>query len=116
MVIENKPGCVEATTRIVGDKWTPLLLCALALKPLRFCELQKETGSINPRTLSARLSNLEENGIIMKSRRQTNTPSQCIEYRLTPKGADLIPILRSMASWGERYGLSEPTTRQAAAA
>lgn len=104
MVIENKPGCVEAATRIVGDKWTPLLLCALATQPLRFCELQKETGSINPRTLSARLSYLEVNGIITKSKRQTHTPVQCIEYRLTPKGSDLIPVLRSMASWGEHYG------------
>lgn len=104
MVIENKPGCVEAATRIVGDKWTPLLLCALAVQPLRFCELQKETGGINPRTLSARLASLEHNGIIAKSRRQTHTPVHCIEYRLTPKGADLIPILRSMAAWGEQYG------------
>ena len=104
MVIENKPGCVEAATKIVGDKWTPLLLHALASRSLRFCELQKEAGGINPRTLSARLSSLEHNGIIIKSPRASTTPLNCLEYCLTRKGRDFIPVLQSMAIWGEQYG------------
>ena len=102
MLIENKPGCVEAAARIVGDKWTPLLLRALATTPLRFCELQKATSNINPRTLSARLSWLEENEIITKGQRSATPP--CAEYMLTEKGSDLVPVLQSMASWGEKYG------------
>lgn len=103
MLIENKPGCVEAAARILGDKWTPLLVRALAIEPLRFCELQKATSNINPRTLSARLTWLEENEIITKGQRPTTPP--CTEYLLTKKGSALVPVLRSMASWGERYGL-----------
>lgn len=101
MLIENKPGCIEATARILGDKWTPLLVRALAASPLRFCELQKATSNINPRTLSARLSWLEQNDIIAKGVRDTTPP--CAEYILTTKGNDLVPILRSMAAWGEKY-------------
>jgi DNA-binding HxlR family transcriptional regulator len=101
MLIENKPGCVEAAARILGDKWTPLLIRALASTPLRFCELQKATSNINPRTLSARLSWLEENEIIMKGMRATTPP--CAEYMLTQKGNELVPVLQTMAAWGEKY-------------
>lgn len=103
MLIENKPGCVEAAARVLGDKWTPLLVRALAIEPLRFCELQKATSNINPRTLSARLTWLEQNKIITKSHRTATPP--CIEYMLTEKGNDLVPILQSMAAWGERHGI-----------
>ena len=111
MLIENKPGCIEAAARILGDKWTPLLVRALAATPLRFCELQKATSNINPRTLSARLTWLEQNEIIAKGMRQ-NTPG-CTEYALTEKGAALLPILQTMASWGEQWGgiSTAPTSR-----
>jgi DNA-binding HxlR family transcriptional regulator len=102
MLIENKPGCVEATAQIFGDKWTPLLVHSLAIGPRRFCELQKATSNINPRTLSARLAWLEKNDIVAKNMR-TSTPP-CVEYALTSKGTELVPILRSMATWGEKYG------------
>ena len=101
MVIENKPGCVEAAARILGDKWTPLLVRALAIGPRRFCELQKATSNINPRTLSARLVWLEQNDIVIRAARQ-NTPS-CVEYTLTQKGIDLVPVLKTMAIWGDKY-------------
>ncbi len=112
MLIENKPGCVEATARILGDKWTPLLVRSLAIGPRRFCELQKATSNINPRTLSARLAWLEENEIVVKGLRKSSPP--CTEYMLTNKGADLVPILRSMASWGDKYGRSTTVTATAA--
>ncbi len=100
--IENRPGCVEAATKILGDKWTPMLIRALAPGPMRFCELQKETGGVNPRTLSARLTTLERRDIILKNVQPTSPPYA--EYSLTSKGNDLLPILQSMAQWGERYG------------
>jgi len=102
MLIENKPGCVEATARILGDKWTPLLVRALAIGPRRFCELQKATSNINPRTLSARLVWLEENGIVTRSARDSTPP--CTEYVLTSKGTELVPVIRTMAAWGDKYG------------
>ena len=101
MLIENKPGCIATTARVLGDKWTPLILRALALQPQRFCRLQEEAGGINPRTLSARLSALEQQEIIMKVAR--HPMSAHYEYALTPKGNDLLPVLISMATWGEKY-------------
>lgn len=95
-----KTKCVEATVSIFGDKWTPLLVCALTDAVLRFSQLEEKTG-INPRTLSERLTRLEEEGIIKKIIYSEIPPHT--EYSLTPKGKDLVPILQSMADWGEKY-------------
>ncbi len=93
-------GCVQAATDILGDKWTPhLLRYFLNEDTVRFCQLQDLTGGINPRTLSARLTTLEESGIIQKLYAGS---SRC-EYRLTEKGRDLMPILQSMEAWGAKY-------------
>ena len=98
-------GCVKAATQILGDKWTPQLLRFFANKEVvHFCELQDDVGGINPRTLSARLSYLEEEGIIIKLTSDTNGRSQ---YKITSKGHDLIPILQSMQLWGEKHSLCD---------
>ena len=93
-------GSVDAATVILGDKWTPRLLRFFLSEPtVRFCQLQDLTGDINPRTLSARLVKLEDQGIIVK---RPTSPQRC-EYELTSKGRDLLPILTQMHSWSEKY-------------
>lgn len=99
--LEPKVGCIAAAMRIVGNKWTALILRDLFAGPKRFCELEKSVGHINPRTLSQRLDDLEAEGIITKHSFAEVPPR--IEYTLTPKGRDLQPILRQMAAWGNKY-------------
>jgi DNA-binding HxlR family transcriptional regulator len=94
-------GCVKAATEILGDKWTPQLLrFFINEETVRFCQLQDLVGGINPRTLSARLSALEEAEII--ERLTSDTSSRC-EYRLTQKGLDFLPILKDMQTWSDKY-------------
>ena len=101
--MESSVGSVDAATRIIGDKWTPRLLRFFLAEPtIRFCQLQDMTGDINPRTLSARLVKLEDEGIIAK---RPTSASRC-EYELTQKGRDLLPILDCMHDWSSKY----PTT------
>jgi DNA-binding HxlR family transcriptional regulator len=95
-------GSVKAATEILGDKWTPQLLRFFVNNEVvRFCQLQDLVGGINPRTLSARLIQLEHEGIIVK--KATSSEKRC-EYRLTKKGSDLLPILQDMQEWSEVYG------------
>ena len=94
-------GCVDMATEILGDKWTPRLLRFFVNEPsVRFCQLQDLVEGINPRTLSARLDRLENEGIILK---ETEGLSTRCEYRLTKKGYDLLPILQSMQNWSDKY-------------
>jgi len=94
-------GCVKEATKILGDKWTPQLLrFFLNEQQVRFCQLQDLVEGINPRTLSARLDSLEQEGIILKT--ATSSASRC-EYSLTKKGSDLLPILIDMEAWSQKY-------------
>ena len=94
-------GCVDSATAVLGNKWTPhLLRYFINEDAVRFCQIQDLVGGINPRTLCARLEQLENAGIIIKE--TTNESSRCI-YRLTDKGRDLMPVLKSMQAWSDKY-------------
>lgn len=92
--------CVKAATDAVGDKWTPQLLRYFLLHTsLRFCQLQEYATGINPRTLSARLLELENKGLIEKV---PSLSSRC-EYRITDKGKSLQPIIEAMGVWSKAH-------------
>lgn len=99
--LEPKVGCIASAMEIIGNKWTALILRDLASGPKRFGELEKSVGSINPRTLSQRLDDLERCQILTKQSFHEVPPR--IEYTLTQKGEDLVPVLRQMAAWGTKY-------------
>ena len=56
--------------------------------------------TVTERTLSLQLKKLEEDGII-KRRVYTSKPPLKVEYSLTDLGKTLIPILQSIAEWGD---------------
>lgn len=94
-------GCVDSATAILGNKWTPQLLrYFLNEDSVRFCQIQDLVGGINPRTLCARLEQLENEGIIVKQ--PTTEGGRCV-YQLTDKGRDMLPVLMSMQEWTAKY-------------
>ncbi len=99
--IEPRIGCIAAALRVIGQKWTALIIRDLCTGPKRFGELEKSVGGINPRTLSQRLEALEHYGIVTKKTFAVVPPRT--EYTLTSKGSDLVPILKQMASWGDKH-------------
>lgn len=99
--LEPRVGCIACAMEIIGNKWTALILRDLFAGPRRFGELEKSVGNINPRTLSQRLDDLERCDIITKQSYAEVPPR--IEYTLTKKGEDLLPILQQMAEWGTKY-------------
>lgn len=99
--LENRVGCIAAAAAILGQKWTALIVRDIHASAKGFCELERTVEGINPRTLSQRLDELEKQEIITKEV-CAGAPNRC-EYRLTKKGLDLIPILKQMAEWGDKY-------------
>lgn len=99
--LETKVGCIASAMQIIGNKWTALILRDLAGGPKRFCELEKSVGAISPRTLTQRLEDLADQGILTKEAYAEVPPRT--EYRLTAKGEDLVPVLRAMSAWGNKY-------------
>ena len=103
-VTEPKCGCIEAALKIVGDRWSGLIIRELTAGPRRFGALEAALPGISPRTLSQRLDTLEAESIVTRKTFAESPPR--VEYSLTTKGEDLSPILRSMIEWGYRHSVS----------
>jgi DNA-binding HxlR family transcriptional regulator len=92
-------SCVMKTIKIIGSKWTVLILRELCEGTKRFGELQRSLTGISPKTLSLRLQELEKHGII-KKKVFKEIPLH-VEYSLTPRGESLRAIIDQMRAWGE---------------
>uniref|UniRef100_UPI00047CCB2A winged helix-turn-helix transcriptional regulator n=1 Tax=Caldanaerobius polysaccharolyticus TaxID=44256 RepID=UPI00047CCB2A len=93
---------IEKAMSILEGKWTFLIIKNLFDGKMRFGELKKSLGGISPKTLSQRLKELEQKGIIKRTAYPTIPPT--VEYSLTEKGRSLKPIIIEMKLWGARWG------------
>jgi len=91
---------IESTLNVIGKKWTILIIRDLLNGKKRFSELARSLSEISPRTLSARLVELEKYGIIEK-KIFPEIPLH-VEYSLTKKGRELRLILEQMRKWGNK--------------
>lgn len=91
---------VAKTLKIIGSKWTLLILHNLFEGRKRFGELQRALVTISPKTLSQRLQDLEKDKIVTRQV-FTEVPLH-VEYNLTNKGKSLKKIFKDMADWGTK--------------
>jgi DNA-binding HxlR family transcriptional regulator len=92
---------VARTLDLIGERWTTLILRDLILHgPRRYQDLQDSLAGIAPNTLSARLKDMEANGLIERKLYHERPPR--LEYHLTEKGRSLGPVLRALREWGTR--------------
>ncbi|MDE1763753.1 MAG: helix-turn-helix transcriptional regulator [Thaumarchaeota archaeon] len=93
---------IDNTFKIIGKKFTIHIIRNMSrLGQSRFNEFLESIEGINPKTLSARLREMEKNGIIEK-RIYPGTPVK-IEYTMTKKGLALKPVLEAMAAYSMQY-------------
>lgn len=106
--IGNQPCSIARTLSVIGDTWSIMIIRNAFLGIRRFEDFQKNLG-ITRHVLTDRLNTLIEEQILYKA---PYTESQKrFEYRLTPKGLDLYPVLLSLVKWGDQYmdqGLGAP--------
>lgn len=87
---------------LLGDRWTLLVLRdVLLLGKSRFQEFQESPEGISSNTLTERLERLECHGLLAREVYQERP--QRHRYVATPKGRDLLPLLREAALWGMRH-------------
>jgi DNA-binding HxlR family transcriptional regulator len=87
------------------ERWTPLIVRELAFGSSRFAELQRGLPMISPSTLSQRLRQLEDQGVI--KRRAAQKPRTRERYELTASGQEMAPILLGMSAWGKRWAMAK---------
>jgi DNA-binding HxlR family transcriptional regulator len=96
---------VARTWSVVGERWTMLILREAFRGTRRFDAFQARLGLA--RTLLAdRLGVLAQEGILERVPYQERP--ERFEYRLTPKGLDLYPVLLALMEWGDRYKVDDP--------
>lgn len=91
---------IAAALDIVGDRWTILILRDAFRGIRRFDEIRRDLD-IPRAVLADRLRRLVDSGVLVK-RRYQERPAR-YEYRLTPMGLELSPILVALMQWGDRW-------------
>lgn len=93
----------EKTILLIGNKWSLLIIRELILadRPLRYNELARNLIKISSRTLSKKLKNMANYGIIKKTIID-DSPIK-VEYSLTDKGRELYKITKPMADWSKKW-------------
>ena len=101
-IVQSDERCVvERTADVIGGKWTTLILRDLLRGSRRFGEIRASLGSVSPKTLTDRLRELEQGGVVTRTVYPEVPPR--VEYALTDKGEALRPVIDAMASWGAEW-------------
>lgn len=101
--MQNCP--IEGALRVIGGKWNGSILWHLQQKPMRFGEIRRTIKDASPKMLTQRLRDLEAHGIV--ERTVLSTTPFAVEYKLTPMGLTLQPIIAALSEWGKKYSESQ---------
>ena len=86
--------------RLVGGRWKIRILCALRLDgTLRYGEIKGKAAGITPAVLSSTMKELEADGLVTRVQYEEIPPR--VEYTITERGAQLMPILHRLAHWAK---------------
>jgi DNA-binding HxlR family transcriptional regulator len=94
----------------IGDKWTVLVVSALADSTLRFSELRAQVGGVAPKVLTQTLRALERDGILRRKVYAEVPPR--VEYTLTRLGRSLADPIAVIQDWAEGHVASVLTARE----
>jgi len=88
---------------VIGDRWTPLILRELIVGCTRFNDIHRGVPRMSRTLLSQRLRDLQRHGVV------THEDG---EYRLTPKGEELHPVIWGLGLWASKWCFDDPTEEQ----
>jgi DNA-binding HxlR family transcriptional regulator len=84
--LPGRPCPAAAALEVVGDRWSLLVIREVSLGAHRFTRIQEGTGA--PR--------------VLRRERYCEAPER-YEYHLTDAGQELVPVIRALRAWGERW-------------
>jgi DNA-binding HxlR family transcriptional regulator len=98
---ELKSCPVETAFRIIGKRWTVLIIREILRGNTQFNRFMENIRGISPKVLTERLRELEQLGIVR--RRIVSKYPLRVEYSLTDMGKGFEPVLLSAASFSMMY-------------
>ena len=101
------PTTIETVARLIGDKWSMLVVRDVFRGVRRFDELRDDLG-VSRAVLTDPLRRLVDAGELTRVRYCEHPPRH--EYHLTTMGTELSPMLVALLRWGDRWlGDGDPT-------
>ena len=95
---------LENAITMISGKWKLRIICVLACNPIiRYGELKRQLSTITHKMLSAQLKELEKDNLI--SRKEFPQVPPKVEYSLSEKGLDLVPIYDEINKWIIKYNI-----------
>jgi len=91
------PEEVRRAADLLERRWLISIVFAALSGALRFNEFVEAVDGISPRMLSERLRDLEQAGLIERIVSPTMPPT--VEYRLTPRGRALAPLMEALRQY-----------------
>ena len=89
---------LERAMRVIGGKWKAPILCALHQDgTTRYNDLKRKIRGVTAAMLANSLKELEDAGLV--TRKQFMEMPVRVEYSLTEKSNDLLPILTAIVRW-----------------
>lgn len=103
--MERNPLNAQCPSRqaldLMGDRWTMIVVKALADGIQRYGELHRAIGGISQKMLTQTLRSLEHDGLVRRTVYPVVPPK--VEYALTPLGETLIEPLTAIDAWAQRH-------------
>lgn len=102
-ILTEKGNCpVSMALKQLQGKWKWQVMYLLCVKhTMRFGEFRQFLPQVTHTMLTHTLRDLEAEGIV--SRKQFNEIPPHVEYSLTEKGRDLLPVFHALLNWGMKY-------------
>ncbi len=99
---KHRSGCpITCTLELIGDKWSLLLIRDIITGKHRYGDFESSPEQIPTNILADRLKRLVNSDVLEKVQYQERPTRYA--YKLTPKGAELIDVLKALASWGGKH-------------
>jgi DNA-binding HxlR family transcriptional regulator len=92
---------VSGLLELIGGKWKPIILFYLRNDTRRFGEIAARIPNISRKVLTDQLKELERDNLVIREQFKEIPPR--VEYRLSPMGQSLEPVLAAMAHWGSKH-------------
>lgn len=86
---------------VIGGKWKPSIIHMIRTDRNRYSLILKNITEISKQTLTNQLRELESDGIIERIIYAEIPPR--VEYKITPYGSSILPIIDSMYQWGKLH-------------
>lgn len=103
VILTEQGNCpVTPVIQMLQGKWKLQIIYELCIRsPMRFGELKRVLQPITNTALANALKELEVDDLVQRT--QYNEMPLRVEYSLTPKGQDLLPVFYAISQWGIKY-------------